>query len=160
MKPDIIILYLIHTGALTVPEGKNIFPDLVQFRRDADENDENETFTIIHWDFRDGNGVLVPQPDLEAIAATGAYQTYEANRPSIEEKKANEKRFDTDKLELAVYDVIREEINRGRKFERDLLAAVAAASTLANLKSGIAAIVTQNADISLADAKQLVKNKL
>lgn len=152
MKPDIIILYLIHTGVLTVPEGKNVFPDLVQFRRDVDGQDE--TFTIVHWGFAE------PQPDLEAIAATGDYQTYEANRPSIEEKKANEKRFDTDKLELAVYDVIREEINRRRKFERDLLAAVAAASTLANLKSGIAAIVTQNADISLADAKQLVKNKL
>lgn len=152
MKPDIIILYLIHTGALTVPEGKNVFPDLVQFRRDVDGQDE--TFTIVHWGFAE------PQPDLEAIAATVDYQTYEANRPSIEEKKANEKRFDTDKLELAVYDVIREEINRRRKFERDLLAAVSASTTLANLKSGIAAIVTQNADISLADAKQLVKNKL
>lgn len=154
MKPDIIILYLIHTGALTVPEGKNVFPDLVQFRRDVDGQDE--TFTIVHWDFAE------PQPDLEAIAATVDYQTYEANRPSIEEKKANEKRFDTDKLELAVYDVIREEINRRRKFERDLLAAVAAPTTtsLATLKTAVAAIVTQNADISLAEAKQLVKNKL
>lgn len=154
MKPDIIILYLIHTGALTVPEGKNVFPDLVQFRRDVDG--QEETFTIVHWGFAE------PQPDLEAIAATVDYQTYEANRPSIEEKKANEKRFDTDKLELAVYDVIREEINRGRKFERDILAAIAASTSLANFQSRSATVAqnTQNADISLADAKQLVKNKL
>lgn len=69
-------------------------------------------------------------------------------------------RFDTDKLDIAVYETIVDEFNKRRKFERDLLAAVAAATTLANLKSGIAAIVTQNAEISYSDAKQLVKNKL
>lgn len=144
-----IIEYLQHIGQL--PEGTLLGEKIFLA-------DEGNGIFIKEWDLP-GN----PQPteqEIQAIIDSPEYQDYLINREPINEKKANEKRFDTDKLDIAIYETIVDEFNKRRKFERDLLAAVAAATTLANMKSGIAAIVTQNAEISYSDAKQLVKNKL
>lgn len=143
MKPDLIIEYEYRNGRLTAPSGNPFH--YVTFNQDG---------TVQQWLFPE------PIPDFAAIAATVQYQNYEANRPTILERERNNQEFETNKVQIAAFEVFVDEINRRRKFERDLLAAVAAATTLANLKSGVAAIVSQNSTVTYPAAKQEVKDKL
>lgn len=106
--------------------------------------------TIKFWGFPE------PQPDFAAIEVSQGFLTYLSNQKVIAERQQATDRLDTD--DRRFIQMLLKELNRNRKQWTDLKTAIAAATTLADLKTRVATLGNMP-QISIQDIKAAMNSE-